>query len=190
MAAARKSLSQPKKDLGEPGIKAQAKTKAKSLLERAKTLPLKKLGAVSGLGIAAVVVLGAPLLPVALAASGVGGYYLYKSRKYSLAMTPERIKVYEQALSSLKDAKKLRVLADEFEKAGCAREAEHLRKRAALRELSPEEKKVNQNRYRAAMALASSAKVAAEADHFQGIGADGAAKNLRTRAEALRSVGK
>ncbi len=189
MAQPRKTLSKPK-DLGEPGVKSQAKEKAKTILEKAKRLPLKKLGVVSGIGAAAVVLLGAPLVPVALAATGVGGYYLYKSRKYSLAMTPERIKVYEQALSSLKDAKKLRVLADEFEKAGCVREAEHLRKRASLQELSPEEKKANKSRYRSAMAVADSSKVLSEADYFQGIGADGAAKNLKTRAEALRAVGK
>ncbi|MCF1193211.1 hypothetical protein LRR18_16600, partial [Mangrovimonas sp. AS39] len=92
MAQPRKTLSKPK-DLGEPGVKSQAKEKAKTILEKAKRLPLKKLGAVSSLGIAAVVLLGAPLVPVALAATGVGGYYLYKSRKYSLAMTPERVKV-------------------------------------------------------------------------------------------------
>ncbi len=189
MAAARKMLSKPK-DLGEPGVKSRVQEKAKSLWGRAKSLPLAKIGATTGIGVAAVALLGAPLIPVALAATGVSGYYLYKSRKYSHAMTPERIKVYEQALSSLKDAKKLRVLADEFEKVGCVREATHLRKRASLQELSPEEKKVNKNRYRSAMAVADSSKVTSEADYFQGIGADGAAKNLRTRAEALRAVGK
>lgn len=189
MAQPRKTLSKPK-DLGEPGVKSRVQEKAKSIWARAKGLPLGKIGAATGLGVVAVAFLGAPLVPVALAATGVGGYYVYKSRKYSHAMTPERIKVYEQALSSLKDAKKLRVLADEFEKAGCAREAEHLRKRASLQELSPEEKKANKNRYRAAMAVADSSKVLSEADYFQGIGADGAAKNLRTRADALRAVGK
>lgn len=177
------------KDLGEPGVKAQVQSRAKSLAGRVKGLPLAKIGAVSGAGVLAVF-LGIPLVPVALAATGVGGYYLYKSRKYSLAMTPERIKVYEQALATLKDQKKLRVLADEFEKAGCVREAEHLRKRAALRDRSPAEKKVDNDRYKRAMSDTNSARVLKEVDYFESIGADGAAKNLRTKADALKAVGK
>ena len=44
--------------------------------------------------------------------------------------------------------------------------------------------------YPVAVAVADSSKVTSEADYFQGIGADGAAKNHRTRAEARREGGK
>jgi hypothetical protein len=176
------------KELGEKRLRVPRGLKV-GIVQRLRGTPLAKIGAVSGLGALAVLV-GFPLVPVALAATGVGGYYLYKSRKYSLAMTPERIKVYEEALRTLKDPKKIRALADEFEKAGCVREAEHLRKRAALRERSPAEQKADRDRYKRAMGAVSSSKVSGEADYFQGIGADGAAENLRTKAEALRAVGK
>ncbi len=177
------------RDLGEAGVQKPKPTKT-TIAERLKRTPIgMKIGTVAGIG--ALAVFGIPaLVPVAVGAASLGGFYLYKQRKYSLAMTPERIKVYEQALSSLKDQTKLRVLADEFEKAGCVKEAQHLRKRAALRDLSPAEKKVNSNRYKAAMAAMKSSQVHGEADYFEEIGADGAAKNLRMKAQALRAVGK
>lgn len=178
------------RDLGEAGVQKPKKSVKTTIVERVKRAPVgAKIGTVAGVG--ALALFGLPaLIPVAVGVASLGGFYLYKQRKYSLAMTPERIKVYEQALSSLKDPSKLRVLADEFEKAGCVKEAEHLRKRAALRELSPAEKKVNQNRYRAAMAAMKSSQIHGEADYFEAIGADGAAKNLRMKAQALRAVGK
>lgn len=178
------------RDLGE-NVAAKKLSKPKlSIMQRVKKSPTgAKVGTALGLG--ALAVFGMPaLIPVAVGAASLGGFYLYKSRKYSLAMTPERIKVYETALSSLKDPAKLRTLADEFEKAGCHKEAEHLRKRAALRERSPAEKKADQNRYRRAMAAIKSSQIHGEADYFESIGADGAARHLRTKAEALRAVGK
>lgn len=180
------------KDLGEkqpPKPKTLSQPK-RSLVDRVKQSPLGvKIGSVAGLG--ALVLFGVPaLIPVAIGGAGLGGFYFYKKRKYSQAMTPERIKVYEQALSSLKDAAKLRVLADEFEKAGCVKEATHLRKRASLRDRPPAEKKADQDRYKRAMADTSSERVMKEATYFEGVGADGAAKNLRTKADALKTVGK
>lgn len=181
------------RDLGPAGVAGivkamKAKGQKVGILKRVKNVPLPaKVGA--GLGVGALIVFGtAALVPIGIGAAGLGGYYALKARKYSHSMTPERIKVYEQAIGTLKDPAKLRSLADEFEKAGCAKEAEHLRKRAALRERSPEEKSADQQRYRQAMANTDRKQVEAEASYFQSIGADGAAKNLRTRAEALKAV--
>lgn len=178
------------KDLGPAGVVAKKLMGAKKLkfVDRVKTLPLgAKIGAAASAG--ALLVFGWPaLVPVGLSAAGLTGWYAVKGRKHSVCMTPERIKVYEQAISKLKDAKKLRVLADEFEKAGCIKEAEHLRKRAALREESPAEQKARRQRYRKAMASSDMKLIEAEAVHFESIGADGAAKNLRTRLTALKAV--
>jgi hypothetical protein len=73
----------------------------------------------------------APLVPLALAAGGVAAWWKVKNRKPKL--TPARKQVYTEALKSLKDPAKLKVLADEFEKEGLHHEASMLRKRAALR---------------------------------------------------------
>ena len=143
-----------------------------------------KVGA-AGAAAVLLVVGASALVPVGVGAAAFGGWQLYRGR---CRMTPERRRVYAQAIWTLKDPKKLRALADEFEKAGCKKEAEHLRKRAALRERSPEEQKAERSRYRRAMAYTDLRAVEAEAARFESTGADGAAKNLRTRAEALRAV--
>jgi len=140
----------------------------------------------TGVGVGALLLFGVPaLVPVAVSVAGVAGWQAYKRRK---CMTPERRKIYEQALASLKDPKKLRTLADEFEKGGCVAEAEHLRRRAKLRERSPEEAKADRLRYREAMKSKDASHVGREASYFSQIGADASAANLRTRMTALKAV--
>lgn len=132
----------------------------------------------------------AAVIPVAAGLGGLGLWYRYvrKPAKYSACMTPERVKVYEQAIETLKDPKKLRILADEFERAGCAQEAEHLKKRAGLRERSKEEQASDRKLYRDTMQSNDPRKVAEVAEHFKRIGADGAAKHLKIRERTLREL--
>jgi hypothetical protein len=178
------------RDLGRSSVsyKKLFLTKKRRIGDKLKNLPKgAKIGITAG--VVALAVVGSPaVVPVGLGLASLAGYYAVKKRKYSSAMTPERIKIYEQAIATLKDPKKLRLLADEFEKVGATKEAEHLRKRAALRERSPAEKKADQKRYREAMASTDIKKIESEAAYFESIAADGAAKNLRTRASALKAV--
>jgi len=140
----------------------------------------------TGVGAAALLVFGAPvLIPVGLGVGGVAGWQVYKKTR---CMTPERKKVYEQALKELKDPKKLRVLADEFQKVGCVEQAEHLRRRAKLRERTPEEAKADRAKYRAALKGKDAAGIQRLAVYFKGIGADGTAANLMKRVTALKAV--
>lgn len=182
------------KDLGPAGVKKPAGLKAakrtfkQRIADGFKATPGPvKAAAVAGTGV--LVLFGLPaLIPVGVGAAAVGGYYAYKKRKYSMCMTPERIKVYEHAIATLKDSKKIRILADEFEKAGCLKEAAHLRKRAALRDRTPAEKKADQARYRKAMADTDCKRIELEVAYFESLGADGSAKNLRSRLAALKCV--
>lgn len=189
MAQPAAPATKPQKDLGPPATKP-ATAVHRGLRDRIRDAPIgAKVGTAVGLG--ALLVFGLPaLIPVAVGGVGLTGYYVVRRRAWSKCMTPERIKVYQQAISTLKDPKKLRLLADEFERAGCVKEAEHLRKRAALRDRSPEEKKADQARYKRAMGDTDVKRIEADVAYFESIGADGSAKNLRTRIEALRAVQK
>lgn len=179
--------AKPQKDLG-PATTKPATAAKKKLLEQVRDAPTGvKIGTAIGLG--SLLVFGLPaLVPVAVGGAAVGGWYAVRRRRWSKCMTPERVKVYQQAITSLKDPKKLRLLADEFERAGCLPEAEHLRKRAALRDRKPEEKKADQARYKRAMADTDVKRIEVDVAYFESIGADGSAKNLRTRIDALKAV--
>jgi hypothetical protein len=123
------------------------------------------------------------LVPVGVAFAGYTGWKWWKHKR---CLTPERRKVYEQALMELKDPAKLRALADVFSKVGCHDQAEHLRKRAELRERSPEQKQQDRALYKSAMKSTDPGKVQKAAVYFKGIGADGTAANLETRVKALK----
>lgn len=145
-----------------------------------------------GLGLAAVTFVGAPaILPVAAAGVGYGAYRAARNKwgKTSCEMTPERRRVYEQALEKLKDPVKLRMLADEFEKAGCRKEADHLRKRAALGEQTPEQTLAARKLYRDALKTKDATKALAAAAYFKKIAADGAARHIEARVRALKAAG-
>jgi hypothetical protein len=66
----------------------------------------------------------------------VGGMEQYFGFDASESETPERQKIFEVALSNLKDLINLYKLADEFEKVGLKSQTELLRKHAALCETS------------------------------------------------------
>lgn len=174
-------------------VASKAEEKKLSLWERIKgSAGNKKLGTAAGVGAVAALVIGAPVLvPVALAGGGILLYkYKGKDQKYSPCMTVERIKIYEQALATLKDQDKLRKLADEFEKAGCLKEADHLRKRATLRDLPPDVKQRNRSIFKKALKSTNPDAVSDVAGEFEKMGADGVAYNLRLREQTLRAMGK
>ncbi len=141
-----------------------------------------------GLGAGILYGIGAPILLPLTAAGGVA-YLYWKNRTHpSVAMTPERQKVYEAALKDLRDSAKLRTLAEAFEKEGLAKEADMLRKRAALYELPKETQVARRQVFKAALKSPNVHGVEAVADAFEGEGATGAAEALRIHAAALRSV--
>jgi hypothetical protein len=123
------------------------------------------------------------ILPLLIFGGLVGGA-AYAAKKRA-GMTPERQKIFEAALSNLKDPIALRKLADEFEKAGLKSQAELLRKRAALRELPPETKVKRREAFRAGMASVSKSGVESLANAFAKEGATGAATALRNYAQGL-----
>ena len=128
-----------------------------------------------------------PLIPIAIGSTfgAAIGLYLRKPSKPK-GMTPERQRIYEAALNSLKDASKLRTLADAFNKEGLTEQGNLLLKRAALRELSPQEKQANQAKFKNALKLTNPAEVLKIAGEFDEKGCTGAAYNLRNYAKGLK----
>ncbi len=145
----------------------------------------KKLSLGLGLGAGVVMLMGAPIL-LPLAALG-GAAYFHKKSRHS-CMTPARQQVYEAALKDLKDPVKLKSLADEFDKEGCAKEANMLRKRANLRELPLAQQKARRQVFKTAIKSTNINGVEAVASAFEGEGATGAAEALRIHAAALKSL--
>lgn len=134
-----------------------------------------------------------PIL-LGLGALGAGVGYLRHKRKPK-GLTPERKKVYDEALRSLKEPEKLRKLADVFDKEGLKVEAEMLRKRAALRELPAEDKAKRKEAFRKGMRthddngkVQNPDKVEKLAGAFLSQGATGNATALKRHAEGLRKA--
>ena len=65
------------------------------------------------------------VLPVIVASAGGLAWWKVKKQKYG-KMTPERKKLFEEALRSMKDPAKLRELANVFQKYGLKAEAKEL----------------------------------------------------------------
>ncbi len=127
-----------------------------------------------------------PLLPVTiLALMGGTGYVVYKRKG---KMTPDRKKLFETAFETLKPPAKLRELANMFEKEGHKTEAELLRKRAALREQSPEKTAKERAIFKQAMSSNNPDAVMKIAKIFRDKGALGAAKKLENYANGLRKA--
>lgn len=130
-----------------------------------------------------------PLIPVGIGLLAGGAYWKHKKRK---GMTPERKKIFEAAMNTLKDPNKLRKLSDAFDKEGLKNEATLLRKKALLREL-PEDKKVARRKaLKAGLKVSSPAdvhKVEKLANAFHNEGALGAAQRLREHVAAVKKAG-
>jgi hypothetical protein len=130
-----------------------------------------------------------PLIPVAVIGLGVtAAYKVYKKRNQG--MTPERRKVYESALNTLKDPEKLRVLGAAFKREGLTEEATMLNKRAKLRELPPDVKAGRRDAFKKGMTLKNPINIEKLAVTFEKEGATGAAAALRKYAGGLpRKIG-
>lgn len=127
-----------------------------------------------------------PILPVAvLGLTGLAAYKASQRGKFHGEMTAERQIVYQTALESLKEPWKLNKLADAFEKQGLREQADHLRKRAALKTQPSDVKAKRNEAFRKGMQSNDPAAIRKLAQAFSSVGADGAAANLRRRADAL-----
>jgi len=120
-----------------------------------------------------------PLVPV-IGAAVLGGAAWWRAKKKAYGkMTPERKKIFEQAMKSLSDPVKLRTLAKGYDTAGLKAEGDELRKRAALRDAPKKLQEERTTAFRKALTTTDPSKVKLVADAFQKIGAYGAAQKLR-----------
>ena len=127
-----------------------------------------------------------PFIPAIVVGSGL--YYGYGEFKKWRANTPERKAVYQKAMNSPTDPNELRALAAQFEQAGLKKQADMLRKRAALREAPNEIKAARQAAFKKAMNSNDPNAIDVMADAHEKVGAEGAAQALRMQAATLRSV--
>lgn len=130
-----------------------------------------------------------PLIPV-LAASALGlttGLIVTRKKKPK-GLTPERQKIYEAALTSLKDPNGLDKLADAFGKEDLHDEANLLRKRAILRRRTPAEKQADTKIFKDALSSKNSQEVMRVANELEEKGCTGAAYRLKQYAKGLQGA--
>lgn len=121
------------------------------------------------------------LIPAVLA-GGLGLAFLRARKK---KMTPERKKIFESALKTMKEPEKLIKLATAFEKDGLRAEGGELRKRAKVLSMPPAKKEEYRQAYKAGMKSADPTKVKKLASAFHKQGFYGSGKNLRDYAQGL-----
>ena len=131
------------------------------------------------------------LVPATVAAFAalVGGAWYKKHKSLHGKMTPERERMYEQALKEVRNPAKLRALAKEYRKNGLSEAATMLEKRAGLKELPTA---VKEQRSAVVSKLLSSKDkdvVRTMAASFEGEGAVGMAARLRAYADTLENHG-
>ena len=115
----------------------------------------------------------------------LGGGVAYTRAKKKKGITPDRRKIFQNALKSVKDPKQLRSLAASFDKEGLRVYGDELRKRAKLRELPDKVKEQRSSAFRKGMSSTTPAAITRLAQAFHREGAYGAAKDLRTYARGL-----
>ncbi|MGA7119354.1 MAG: hypothetical protein WBY94_04610 [Polyangiaceae bacterium] len=127
-------------------------------------------------------------MPIGLLEITIGAllFGAWKKSEKKGVLTPEREKVYKAALAELHVPSELRKLADVFEAQGLAVEATMLRRRADLREQTPEQKRARRDAFDKGLASEDVGAVERLADAFESITATGAAKALRKHAEDVR----
>lgn len=117
---------------------------------------------------------------------GLTGLATWKaSRRPPKVMSPERQRIYESALTTLKEPMKLRELAKVYRKEGFPAEADVLEKRAALRELPQDVKAKRVEVFKKAVNSTNPEAIKAVANAFAGEGCYGAACRLHEHAESL-----
>lgn len=124
------------------------------------------------------------VLPLIVSSVGGFAWWRVKKQKYG-KMTPERKKLFEEALKTMKDPVKLRSLANTYQKYGLKAEANELRKRAALREAPQTLKDERTKVFKKALDSTDPQGVSKVADAFHKIGAYGAADKLKKYALGL-----
>lgn len=104
------------------------------------------------------------------------------------AVAANHVRVYREAMTSMREPEELRSLADAFDQHGHKTFATMLRRRAATRELPPEEKKARRDAFRSAMASDEPGKIVTLAAQFEGEASMGAANDLYDHARAVRAA--
>ncbi len=118
---------------------------------------------------------------------GLAGGAAYKVHKRKKGMTPERQALFQGAMNSLPDPDKIRALADKFHGEGFPAQAEMLRKRAKLRELSPEIQEQRREVFRKGMRCTDADKIEKFAAVYEQEGCAGAAACLQLYAQGIRA---
>src|SRR6266702_8869066 len=127
-----------------------------------------------------------PLIPILIASTA--GYFGHREYKKYKAYTPERKEVFKRMMNSPTDPVTLRAAASTFEKDGLTKQADTLRKRAALREAPGTLKAARQQVFKKAMKSQDPDAIEQVAKAHEAVGAVGAAESLRIQAATLRSV--
>jgi hypothetical protein len=126
----------------------------------------------------------AAIIPVAIVLIGAGGYV--KTRKSRGEMTPERLKIFNAAISgALKDPASLDKLASAFSGEGLHEQAKLLRQRAALKRLPLAVKQARAEVWRRAIASKNKAGILQVAAAYDREGCTSAALRLREIASGL-----
>jgi len=124
----------------------------------------------------------------------VGGLSLVAARKVKArknALTEKRKETFERAMVSSNDdmpSDRLYRLADEFQRVGLKEQTNLLRKRAALRDMSPEEKKRNSEILQRAFTSKNLEAIEKVAKAFEEKGAVGAAASLRKYSSGISNL--
>ena len=125
-----------------------------------------------------------PFIPIIIVCLAGGAYVQTSKRVPKGVLTPQRQRIFEDALNS-KDVKTLKSLATSFREQGLNHHADLLEKRIKLRELPPEIKAARKTVFRKAMASDNPTAVMSVAAVFDKEGATGAANALREYAGSL-----
>ena len=127
------------------------------------------------------------MLPLLIpAVIGLTGAVAYKAHKKKTTPTPQQKMILDTALNQKRSREDYLKLADSFDAEGLKIEAAILRNRAALGDLTVEQKAVYRSTFRKALTLEDPAKVLKIADAFAKQGATGAASDLKKYAQGLK----
>lgn len=127
------------------------------------------------------------VIPVAIVILGIGGYA--KMRKNRGEMTPERLKIFNAAISgALKNPASLDKLASAFSGEGLHEQAKILRQRATLKRLPAAVKQARSDVWRKAVASKNKAGILKVAAAYDREGCTSAAMRLREIASGLPDV--